>query len=84
MYVPLMYKKNSAPPPLPPPPPPQLSSECMHCLFKAIDFTGYINDIQEADNILGMFRTRASLHQKAYRHKTVIAVEHKLATVSLS
>ena len=30
---------------------------------------------QELDNIYGMFRTRAILHQKAYKHKTIKAVE---------
>ena len=30
---------------------------------------------QEVNNIYGMFRTRASLHQKAYQHKSVIAAE---------
>ena len=31
--------------------------------------------MQELDNIYGMFRTRGILHQKAYQHKTVKAVE---------
>jgi HD superfamily phosphohydrolase len=30
---------------------------------------------QEVNNIYGMFRTRASLHQRAYQHKSVIAAE---------
>ena len=31
--------------------------------------------IQELDNIYGMFHTRGILHQKAYQHKTIKAVE---------
>lgn len=30
---------------------------------------------KEVNNIYGMFRTRSSLHQKAYQHKSVIAAE---------
>ena len=54
--------------------------KCILCivyanLFKAIDeYT--LSLMQEADNILGMFRTRCSLFKKAYGHKTVVAFEH--------
>ena len=31
--------------------------------------------LQELDNLYGMFRIRGNLHQKAYQHKTSKAVE---------
>ena len=42
-----------------------------YILFRLFD-----SILQEVNNIYGMFRTRCSLHQKAYQHKSVIAAEH--------
>lgn len=36
----------------------------------------YVDTFQEVNNIYEMFRTRCILHQKAYQHKTAIAVAH--------
>lgn len=41
-----------------------------HCVAHCI-----LCNMQEMDNLYGMFRIRGSLHQKAYQHKTSKAVE---------
>ena len=53
-------------------------------VFNQVVYAGPWNDLQDIGNMYSMFHTRSTLHQRAYKHKTTLAVEQMYANQAIA